>query len=233
MNSTFFQHIIVFVSFISLATGVVAQEYKFEIGGMTGITYYVGELNRSFLFKEIHPAAGMIFRYNGNFRWSVKANLLWGQISGTAEKLQNKLPDDVKPSFSRSLLDCSGQVEFNFLPYGDSYVFMNTWRYTPYVFGGIGGTMAMGKSRIFLAPHILLGIGLKYKVQNRVNLGCEFSFRKLFRDDLDVTDEKNDILDNPYGIESSIWKNKDWYSFLLLSISWDFGYRKKPCNSIK
>ena len=73
---------------------------------------------------------------------------------------------------------------------------------------------------------------MKCKIKNRINLGCEFSFRKLFGDTFDVTNGDNAILDNPYQISGSFLKNKDWYSFLLLSVTWDFGPRNRPCNSI-
>jgi hypothetical protein len=72
---------------------------------------------------------------------------------------------------------------------------------------------------------------LKYKIKNRINLGCEFSVRKLFADDLDATGNSNALLDNPYQANGSPLKNRDWYSFLLLSVTWDFGLRCSPCNN--
>ena len=74
---------------------------------------------------------------------------------------------------------------------------------------------------------------LKYKVKNRINLGCEFSFRKLFGDGLDVTDDSNAFLDDPYHMKGSFLKNKDWYSFLLFTVTWDFGPRCRTCNNAK
>ncbi|GHV55537.1 hypothetical protein FACS1894181_19170 [Bacteroidia bacterium] len=72
---------------------------------------------------------------------------------------------------------------------------------------------------------------MKYKVKNRINLGCEFTVRKLFGDNLDVTGENNAILDNPYQVNGSRLKNQDWYSFLLISVTWDFGLRCGTCNN--
>lgn len=88
-------------------------------------------------------------------------------------------------------------------------------------------TTAFGSGGFFVSPNIPLGVGVKYKVINRLNLGCEFSFRKLFGDGF----EGREMLDNPYGIASSAFKNKDWCSFLLLSVTWDFGRRTEPCNN--
>ena len=94
---------------------------------------------------------------------------------------------------------------------------------------GIGLTVAPGGGKTFASPNIPLGVGMKYKIKNRLNLGCEFSFRKLFGDGL----EGKDMLDDPYGVKSSALKNKDWYSFLLLSVTWDFGPRCRTCNNAK
>ena len=123
-------------------------------------------------------------------------------------------------------------MEFNFFPYSDKYAYENAKRFSPYVFLGVGMTVGIGGCETFVGPNIPLGVGLKYKI-NRINLGCEFSFRKLFGDGLDVTDENNAFLDDPYHMNSSMLKNKDWYSFLLLSVTWDFGPRCRTCNNAK
>ena len=124
-------------------------------------------------------------------------------------------------------------MEFNFFPYSDKFAYSNARRFTPYIFMGLGVTVAPGSGKTFAGPNIPLGIGLKYKVKNRINLGCEFSFRKLFGDGLDVTDDSNAFLDDPYHMKGSFLKNKDWYSFLLFTVTWDFGPRCRTCNNAK
>jgi len=55
-----------------------------------------------------------------------------------------------------------------------------------------------------------LGLGFKYKIRTGINVGIEFSMRKLFADNLDVTEQKQNFdLDAPYKIESSIMKNQE------------------------
>lgn len=211
------------------ASVLQAQEYKYEIGGVVGGAFYMGDTNKSTLFKQLNPAFGGVFRYNANFRWAIKGNLSWGKVSGTTDGLDNVFPDQLQVSFDRNLIDFGGQVEFNFLPYSDKYGYLNTSRITPYVLVGFGVTVASGGGDSFFGPNIPLGVGVKYKVKNRVNLGCEFTFRRLFSDHL----EGNDALDNPYHIGSDWLKNNDWYSFLLLSVTWDFGPRTRPCNNIQ
>ncbi len=230
MTSTIFQRLLIIVLFVGSFTGLHAQEYKFEVGGMAGGAFYMGDANKNGFFKGLNPAAGAVFRYNLNFRWAIKANLLWGQASGSTEGLENVFPNNAQASFNRSFVDLGGQAEFNFFPYSDKFAYEGAKRFTPYVALGFGFTYGMGNEPFF-GPNIPLGVGVKYKVANRVNLGAEFSFRKLFGDGFDVTDGENTLLDNPYQISSSFMKNQDWYSFLLLSVTWEFGPRSEPCNS--
>ncbi len=233
MTITFFQRLVLIVLLTGLFPVLHAQEYKFEIGGMAGGAFYMGDANKNAPFKGLNPAFGGVFRYNANFRWAIKADLMWGRVSGSTEGSDNVFPNNAQASFDRNLFDLGGQVEFNFFPYSDKYVYLNTKRFSPYVFVGLGATVAPGNGNTFAGINIPLGVGVKYKIKNRINLGCEFSVRKLFGDDFDVTDDSNSMLEDPYQISSSWLKNKDWYSFLLLSVTWDFGPRSKPCNNIK
>lgn len=227
MTSASFQRIIIMFLFIGVSTGLRAQEYKYEIGGMAGGAYYMGDANKNGFFKGLNPALGGVFRYNVNFRWAIKGNLLWGRVSGSTAGLENVFPDQAQVSFDANVIELGGQGEFNFLPYSDKFSYSGAKRFTPYVLLGIGVSVAPGNGSTMASLNIPLGIGVKYKVKNRLNLGCEFSFRKLFADNL----EGNAVLDNPYGIKSSFLKNRDWYSFLLLSVTWDFGPRNRPCNN--
>ncbi|MDR0431120.1 MAG: DUF6089 family protein [Tannerellaceae bacterium] len=232
MTSTFFQRIAFIITLTGLFSTIQAQEYKFEIGGMAGGAFYMGDANKNTLFKGMNPAFGAVFRYNANFRWAMKADLMWGRVSGTTVGLDNVFPGNAQALFDRNLFELGGQMEFNFFAYSDKFLYMNTKRFSPYVLLGMGVTVAPGSGRTFTGLNIPLGIGVKYKLKNRINLGCEFSFRKLFGDNFDVTNDSNAIFDNPYEMKGSILKNKDWYSFLLLSVTWDFGPRSRPCNNI-
>jgi len=233
MTSTFLQRIFALVLMVCLCSNLRAQEYKYEIGGMTGGACYMGDANKNSFLKGLNPALGAVFRYTPNFRWAVKADLMWGKVSGTTEGLANVFPNNAQATFSRSIVDLGGQMEFNFFPYSDKFAYLNAKRFSPYTFMGLGFTLAPGNGSTYFGPNISMGVGLKYKIANRINLGCEYSFRKLFGDGLDKTNDSNAFLDNPYHIGSSNLKNKDWYSFLLLSVTWDFGPRCQTCNNAK
>lgn len=228
MTSTLFQRILLIILLAGIVPTLRAQEYKYEIGGMAGISTYMGDANKTSALKGINPAFGGVFRYNANLRWAFKADLLWAKVSGKTDGMDNKFPFEGPVSFSRSLIELGGQTEFNFFPYSDQFAYMNTKRLTPYMLVGLGGTIAPGGNKTMVSVNIPIGIGLKYKMKNRINLGLEFTVHKLLGDGLEGIEE----LEDPYAIDSSIWKNKDWYNCLMFSVTWDFGPRNRPCNNI-
>ena len=209
-----------------------SQEYKYEIGGATGSSFYMGDANRTRLFLNPKLSGGALFRYNATFHWSVKANLFTGSVSGNSLDSENKYPFEQNATFNRKFVDIGTQVEFNFMPYSDKYDYIGTKPYSPYVFTGAGLTYASGEKE-FIGLNIPFGVGFKYKLKNRLNIGVEFSMRKLFSDDFDVTSNESEwSLDAPYGISSSFLKNKDWYSLTMIFITWEFHTREDPCREM-
>ena len=220
---------LIFASFLFSGTAE-AQEYVYEVGGFMGTSSYMGDANKSSALKSPGFAIGGIFRKNLNFRWAWKGDLTLGNVSGNTQSSGDVFPNNAQASFHRSFLELGGQIEFNFFNYSDKFGYLDTRRFTPYLFTGIGTTLAMG-GNTNMSLNIPLGMGVKYKLKNRVNVGFEFSMRKLFGDSFDVTNKNGLSLDNPYGIESSIFKNKDWYSISMLTLTWDFGLRNdRTCH---
>ncbi len=220
--------LLIFMGLIS-SVNISAQEYEYEIGGMTGISTYMGDANKNNPFMSPNFAMGAVLRYNRNFRWAYKANFVVGGVSGDTRKSGNVFPNGQNTSFSRTFYEVGGQVEYNFFHYSDKYQYLGTRRFSPYIFTGLGMTIGSGEET-FMGMNLPLGIGLKYKWKDRLNLGFEFSFRKLFGDSFDVTKKNGGLsLDDPYKIESSFFKNKDWYLLTMFSVTWDFGVRSKSC----
>ena len=232
MNSILYpvRFIIVLFPFLFLnCSTAVAQEYHYEIGGMAGMSMYMGDANEKNLFQGWHPSLGAVFRKNYNFRWALKANLLMGTVSGDTQNTNNVFPDDAQASFRRNFYEFGSQIEFNFMPYSDKFAYLQTSKLSPYVFSGLGLTMASGSSTFF-GVNVPLGLGLKYKMKNRINLGVEYSFRRFFVDNFDAPSKQGFHLDNPYQIESSWLKNKDGYSLLMVTLTWDFGPNDRKCE---
>jgi hypothetical protein len=218
------------VGFFLLASATaVAQEYRYEIGGMAGASMYMGDLNQSSFSQGWNPSAGVIFRNNLNFRWAIKTDLFFGKVAGSTKNTDNVFPVRSDASFSRYLFELGGQIEFNFLPYSDKFAYLNTSKISPYILTGLGLTVAPGKNQTFASVNLPLGVGVKYKLRNRVNLGMEYTIHRLFSDALDTPDKNGFNLNNPYSVKNGLFKNKDWYNMLFFSITWEFGLRDGRC----
>ena len=229
MNKSKVVFFLIFVATLFFVHQVKAQEYKYEIGGAIGTSFYMGDANKTRFYLHPGIAAGALYRYNLNFHWAVKANLLAGTLSGNTTDAQNVFPLEQQASFKRTFFDAGGQIEYNFFPFSDKFSYRDAKPYTPYIFAGVGATIATGNN-VFFNANLPIGVGFKYKIKEKLNIGLEFSMRKLFGDDLDVT-QKNAAwnLDAPYGIKSSFLKNQDWYSLTMIYVTWDFGLRHDPC----
>jgi opacity protein-like surface antigen len=220
---------ILFFVYLMTCVTAVAQEYKYEAGGGIGMSMYMGDANQDNFFRGMHPSFGAVFRKNMNFRWALKADFLMGKISGDTRNTSNVFPDKAQASFSRSFYELGGQMEFNFLPYSDKFAYLGTKKIAPYVFAGLGLTFAPGDNQSFFGLNFPLGVGVKYKIKNRINLGLEYGVRKLFQDDFDAPNSEGFNLDNPYKVPASWAKNNDWYSVLMFTVTWDFGPNNKKC----
>ena len=205
-------------------------EYRYEVGAMVGGSSYYGDANYSSLLNNMSLMGGIMGRYNINPRFAVKASLSAAGINGTTAGLDNKFPGE-NVEFSRMVYDLGAQFECHFLAYGDGTGYKRTNRLAPYLFAGLGMTFAPKPASNVFTANLPVGVGLKYKIAPRLNLGCELSFRFTLSDKLDVTKNTAPMLDDPYGIQSGWLKNKDSYSFLSISVSYDLSPKYRECNN--
>ena len=215
-----------------LVGGVRADglEYRYEVGAMAGMSSYYGDANYHIPFKNINAMGGVVWRYNINPRMAVKSDFSVAGISGSTSDCENRFPGgDVE--FSRALYELGAQFEYNFWAYGDGVGYKKTHRLVPYAFAGIGVTYASKPAQHVFAANIPIGLGVKYKVISRLNVGCELSFRFTTSDKLDVTDKTAPMLNDPYGIKSGWLKNKDSYSFLSIFVTYDLSPKYRKCNN--
>ena len=203
-----------------------AQQYKYEVGPMLGMTGYLGDVNNSNVFKHPGITGGGMFRYNHNSRWAFKANLAYAGISGNSRDIEMKFPDGEQYDFSSSLIDLGLTAEFNFLNYGRGPQYKKLKPISPYMVAGVGFVFAIYQGQTQASFTIPIGIGVKYKHKERLNLGLEFTMRKEFSDRIDG-------LSDLFGIKHSFAKNTDWYSFVTLSATYEFGKRCIKCNYIE
>lgn len=206
-------------------------EYKMELGGALGGSFYLGDANFTGLFKELSAVGGVVARYNLNPRMAVKGNLVAAGIAGTTNGSEYRVPGDADIEFSRTLYDLGAQFEYNFFPYGSGGGYKRLYRFTPYVFGGVGFTFAGKPVDNVFTLNFPIGLGVKYKIANRLNVGCELSFRFCMSDKLDVTEATSITLEDPLNIKSSGMKNKDSYSFFALFLTYDIMPKYRKCNN--
>ena len=209
-----------------LPTKTMAQEdYRFDIGAGLGMTGYLGDANTANLWSEPGWDFEALFRYIANPRWAFKTNFYAGNLRGDSSKMTNVFPGGETFSFSTTFYELGEMVEFNFFNYGMGETYRKLKRISPYIAAGIGMTVWSIDGKTGAAFNIPLGVGLKYKLSQRRNIGFEFLMKKTFSDRLD-----GEQLKDPYGIKSSFMKNTDWYSTMSLTISYEFSKRCAVCN---
>jgi hypothetical protein len=231
-NARFFKNLLLFIALWGFATISRADdlEYRMEVGGMLGVTNYYGDANYSGMFKNMNIMGGFAGRYNINPRLAVKGSLAVGKISGNTADGENRFPKG-ETEFSRSIYNLSVQFECNFFAYGNGASYKGTRRFTPYISGGLGATFAPAPLESVFAVELPLGLGVKYKLAPRWNVGCELSYHFTFSDNLDVVSEQAPVLSDPYGIKSSGLKNKDSFSYFSIFVTYDISPKYRRCNN--
>ncbi len=212
----------------SMASGQSAP-YKFDVGAGIGMSGYLGEANRSSLLKHPGFEGEVSFRYLPNVRWAFRGVLSALSLSGSTADM-----DDVLPStgpeyydFKSTVYDLGGRVEFNFFNYGIGETYKRLRRWSPYVTVGIGVSLSSSGGTTSVAPNLPMGVGLKFKLSPRVNLGAEFTMTKVFGDKVD-----GPVLNDLNMIKTTFYKNTDWYSRLTIGISYEFGQRCETCHYV-
>ena len=218
--------LIIVLFMMSAVLPVKAQDYKYEIGGMLGMTGYLGDVNNSNMYTHPGIVGGGMFRYNHNSRWAFKSTLSLATISGDSKSIDMKFPEGEEYQFSSSLIDLGLTAEFNFLNFGVGPPYKKLKPISPYMVAGVGFVFAMCNGSNQASFTIPIGIGVKYKYKDRLNLGFEFTMHKEFSDRIDG-------LSDLFGIKHSFAKNTDWYSFAALSVTYEFGKRCVKCNYIE
>lgn len=201
-------------------------EYRLEIGGAVGAVTYLGDFN-SALFKNVQPMGSLLAKYRLDPRRALSFNVGYGQLKGSDRDAKTYYPDTIDYSFKTSLVDVGLRYEYNFWPYGTGEEYRGAKRLTPYIFIGLGATIAKADTadKTDVALNVPLGGGVKYKMADRLNLALEWAVHFTGSDVLDGAKD-------PYGIKSSgLFKNTDCYSQLRLSVTYDLWAKCKTCHN--
>lgn len=222
--------VIAFITAILVATSLTqanAQEskYRFDIGAGIGMSGYLGDVNNSNLFKHPGLAAEASFRYIIDARWAIRGLFNAVSLSGNSDDYNIIFPDNNTYKFQSWVYDLGARAEFNFFSYGIGETYKKMRRWSPYLTVGIGACLSSVDNNTHVAMNIPMGLGLKYKLKEQLNLGVEFTMHKVFGD-------KVDNIKDPYHIQSSFLKNTDWYSTIKFSLTYEFGERCETCHYV-
>lgn len=202
------------------------DEYLMEIGGGVGMVSYQGDFNGK-ITSGMQPAGAIVWRRLLNPYMGFRVTGMMGKLKGDATRVETYYPDETTRaySFDRSLTDVSVTYEYNFWPYGTGRDYRGAKRLTPFVFGGIGATYVSGGEKKVFTANVPIGLGIKYKLKERLNVGLEWSMHFSLSDELDG-------MADPYGIKSiGAFKNTDCYSGLMLTLTYSFKSKCRTCNN--
>lgn len=209
---------LIFFSFPMLAQN---SEVGIGLGGLS----YTGDLHRGYKFLQNRPAATIFYRQTFSNAVSVRGGFTGGQLIGSDEKPIDDFAALRNNAFDFWMLEAAITIEYNFL----DFLHAKSWtNYSPYLFLGIGaftkfGDEPRGDKYKKIQPAIPLGVGMKFLLDPRWQLGVEFGARKTFFDYLDNVSEFDEALskkgqNHQYGNQF----DQDWYYFVGVTLSYTF-----------
>lgn len=214
-----------------LATALPASaqsdyEYRMEIGAGVGLVAYEGDFNGN-ITHGMQPMATAVLRRTFNPYMALRFAAAYGKLKGSSKNVKTYMPEyvDTPYEFANSLVDVSATYEYNFWPYGTGHDYRGAQRLTPFIFAGLGATYASGSGNNVFTANVPLGVGVKYKVATRLNLGIEWAMHFSMNDNLDGVKD-------PYGIQSTgMFKNTDCYSMLQLTLTYSLMPKCRTCHN--
>lgn len=232
------------------ADKVFAQKHK-EYGLGLGVATYSGDIIRRLDPGQIGLQGTLFGRRNFDNVWSLRYGIALAGINAADSVRPLDAVAVARNAYFKGLL-VEGHVlmEYHFLDYLAPH---STVRYSPYGFFGIGYTFFTGKGQSYQGeippdeegdyslstPVIPFGIGVKYKLKDRLILAVEFGFRPTLSDFLDKIEGNENSIPRfpptnipdpddptvyplPYGVNYGNKADKDWYYFLGVTLSYSF-----------
>lgn len=195
--------LVVFGLFLFLYNNGFSQK-GYELGGWLGTSFYYGDLNNRLAIQKPGLAGGLNYRRNFNTRISFMTSLSYGRVGGDDANSPNNYEQNRNLSFSSSIIDLSGVLEFNFFDYihgsKDEY-------YTPYIFVGLSAfrynpTAKLNDQKYNLrdfgtegqltgdeygsfSGSLIVGGGWKWDLTDDWSLNAHIRYHKIFTDYLD------------------------------------------------
>lgn len=206
------------------ACSVFAQ--KLEIGAMVGVYNYKGEFNRFPNPINSRGGGGVFVRQNITHTSTFRYSLNFGSIHGSDALSSQPMNVRRNQNFSNSILEGSAIYEYNFLNFRENEkTFKRSSNWAPYLCGGIG--FFVSNSLLKSQPNggvcLPIGMGVKYKLGKKLNLGADILARKTFLDGIDG--QNNRDLTIP---QTTFETDRDWYYSACFIVSYTFYKIKCP-----
>lgn len=195
-------------------TSLATSAQRWDVGAWVGGANYFGDLNTHTSFRFMNPAGGAFGRYNFDDRLSLRFNLNVGHVWADDQYSDDYYEWTRNLGFSSYIYEAGGQLEFNFMPYENTYTnsFTEKLNYSPYIFMGwsifhFEPTAKYNGERVKLQPigtegqgypqypelkkykrtssAFVLGGGLKFRVSKKLGMQLEAGIRKTYTDYLD------------------------------------------------
>jgi hypothetical protein len=197
----------------------VSGQRKSDIGIMTAVSWYMGDISSTLpLATVVPPAIGPFYRYNFNSRNSLRAHTVFYELGAEGEVF-----DGVPAQFQASFVDLGLDFEFNWWSYKTAW---RKTKYSPYVSAGLGYSINYGGGSV---SHLYLpfGGGLKANLGKRLSGGVEVSARKTFQDMIDgIRNVGSENGGTPIG-------NNDWYFFTGVFVSYKLFNYSDGCPAME
>jgi len=201
---------IIFFGFVPNADAQFATNAsRSELGFMVGGTFYIGDMNPFMPYRNTHLAGGVLYRFNLHPRAALRANFMYGSLSG--DDRQSNLEHQIQRNlnFSTDIWELAGGIEFNYFPFqignerykGTAYLLaeIGVFRMNPKGIGDNGnevelqplGTEGQGTSLSDRRPYSLtqlvipIGVGAKMSLGKKASLSFEIGLRRTFTDYID------------------------------------------------
>lgn len=220
------------------------QGQQHEIGFGLGGATYTGDIIRRIDPSQVGIQGTLFGRRNFDNAWSLRGGISVARLNAA---------DSVAPidpvalvrnaHFQGTMVEISAIMEFHFLDY---MAHQATTRFSPFGFFGLGYGLFMANGQGHQGdptdtnyrvggPVIPFGLGVKYKLKDRVLVSLEGGARATFTDALDkignegiyyprfTTDPSTGTQAlNPNGLNFGNNSDRDWYYFLGITISYSF-----------
>lgn len=225
------------ILFIFLATNLGVNSQTYEIGGLIGMTNYIGDIGKTNYIAPNNMAFGAIFKWNRSARHSFRGSLMVAGISGDDNDSKESRRKERGYEFSNTIMELSIGLEYTFWEFS---MYSGQPAQTPYLYTGL---TYFGYNALVKDPQtnviddydkagavaVPMVVGYKTTVGTSLILGFEIGARYTLTDNLDGSNPGGN-LESQDSLKFGNLNSNDWYVFTGATLTFTFGRRPCYCN---